>query len=516
MADWGPLLCSDPILGVAGTLLSQGGEGDRGDTGGGGGIGGGGGGGDPRGAGEEVDWTALPRAHEAVLETLRREEKHFPMYVEELGRLRGEVPATYYQRCSLRQRVDWISARLRATVTAYLGEAQPLLAGYRQFMAAATTRVSLGQRDRPQAAEHWTWVRKFGDLAGRFGAAHLVPGREGRRASQQSTAAAAAADRDREAAHCADEPLCPSCLVRTEFVYEGGVRVCRACSTECDVSEGPPGMHGAVGAETNIPASSTSLPATTPPPSASAGGAPTAPTPHRPLPGAAGQNQARQRSRPPPMPMPMPMPIPGVPAAQALSPSGAGTHHHLQRGSGRYKYERRSHFRDTMNQFQGRQNKTFPPRLFRALEAEFEAHHLVRDGDPDAATPERRRHHRYGGVTKEHLLHFLSESKFSKYYEDINLLHAHYTGVPCPDISKYEAQLMDDFDRIEAVYARMNIDRENFLNANSTLYQLLRRRGYKCRGSDFSLLKTRDRIVTHDTIMQDIFRHLGWKFYPLV
>jgi hypothetical protein len=504
MADWGPLLCSDPILGVAG-VLSQGGEGGDRDSGGGELM-------LARGPGEEVDWTALPRAHEAVLETLRREERHFPMYVEELGRLRGEVPATYYQRCSLRQRVDWISARLRATVTAYLGEAQPLLAGYRQFMAAATTRISLGQRDRPQAAEHWTWVRKFGDLAGRFGAAHLVPGREGRRASQQSTAAAAA-DRDREAAReCADEPLCPSCLVRTEFVYEGGVRVCCACSTECDVQEGPPAGGSAEGVDFPCPVPTpSSLPPTTPSASSAAG-----PTPHRPLPGAAGQNQARQRSRPPPMPMSMP--TQAHPAQQALSPSGAGsTHHHLQRGSGRYKYERRSHFRDTMNQFQGRQNKTFPPRLFRALEAEFEAHHLVRDDPPPPdATPERRRHHRYGGVTKEHLLHFLSESKFSKYYEDINLLHAHYTGVPCPDISKYEAQLMDDFDRIEAVYARMNIDRENFLNANSTLYQLLRRRGYKCRGSDFSLLKTRDRIVTHDTIMQDIFRHLGWKFYPLV
>jgi len=194
---------------------------------------------------------------------------------------------------------------------------------------------------------------------------------------------------------------------------------------------------------------------------------------------------------------------------------------HRQRGAGRYKYERRSHFRDTMNQFQGRQNKTFPPRLYAALEEEFEAHYLKRDladGAHDAAgwTPERKRHHMYGAVTKDHLLHFLSESKFSKYYEDVNLLHSYYTGVPCPDISRYEAQLMDDFDRIEAVYARMNIDRENFLNANSTLYQLLKRRGYKCRASDFSLLKTRDRIVTHDTIMQDIFRHLGWKFHPLV
>jgi hypothetical protein len=194
---------------------------------------------------------------------------------------------------------------------------------------------------------------------------------------------------------------------------------------------------------------------------------------------------------------------------------------HRQRGAGRYKYERRSHFRDTMNQFQGRQNKTFPPRLYAALEEEFEAHYLKRglpDDAQDAAgwTAERKRYHMYGAVTKDHLLHFLSESKFSKYYEDVNLLHSYYTGVPCPDISRYEAQLMDDFDRIEAVYARMNIDRENFLNANSTLYQLLKRRGYKCRASDFSLLKTRDRIVTHDTIMQDIFRHLGWKFHPLV
>jgi hypothetical protein len=186
-------------------------------------------------------------------------------------------------------------------------------------------------------------------------------------------------------------------------------------------------------------------------------------------------------------------------------------------GGGRYKYERRSHFRDTMNQFQGRQQKTFPPLLYRRLEEEFEAHHLCRPLPPGSAAWSecQRRHYRYANVTKAHILTFLAECKYSKYYEDVNLLHSYYTGTPCPDISTYESLLMEDFDKVVAVYERMNIDRDNFLNSNSTLYQLLRRRGYPCKVSDFSILKTKDRIITHETIMADIFRLLNWKFYPL-
>lgn len=208
-----------------------------------------------------------------------------------------------------------------------------------------------------------------------------------------------------------------------------------------------------------------------------------------------------------------------LPSTFTSSSRGGGSHL-------RYKYESRSHFRDTINQFQGRQNKRIPPDVLKQLEYEFDIHHLAladdptlpNNGQPKISTDEevqRARHRRYAKITKQHILQFLNETKNSKYYEDINLLYRYYTGHPCPDISKYEKDLMDDFDLVEAVYERLPIHRDNFLNANSTLYQLLRRRGYKCRIGDFSILKTRDRIVAHDMIMQRIFEALEWKFYPL-
>jgi hypothetical protein len=178
--------------------------------------------------------------------------------------------------------------------------------------------------------------------------------------------------------------------------------------------------------------------------------------------------------------------------------------------SQKYKYKKKVHFRDTVNQYQGKQNKKINPDIFSILEQQFLIHNLV--------NLEGKTHNeKYSNITKEHIYMFLFETNNSNYYEDINMIHTYFTGIPCPDISDIEHLLYEDFDKVVDAYESLeNIDRIHFLNGQYILYQLLRRRKIKVKESDFDILKTRERLVEHDDIYQKICTKLEWTFIPTV
>ena len=177
--------------------------------------------------------------------------------------------------------------------------------------------------------------------------------------------------------------------------------------------------------------------------------------------------------------------------------------------SQKYKYKKKVHFRDTLNQYQGKQNKNVE-HIYPILEEQFLLHNLVnKDGKTNAE--------KYSSITKEHIYMFLFETNNSNFYEDINMIHTYFTGIPCPDISDIEQLLYEDFDKVVDAYESLgDIDRIHFLNGQYILYQLLKRRRYKVKENDFDILKTRERLVEHDEIYQKICMKLEWTFTPTV
>lgn len=173
--------------------------------------------------------------------------------------------------------------------------------------------------------------------------------------------------------------------------------------------------------------------------------------------------------------------------------------------SQKYKYKRKVHFRDTVNQYQGKQNKKFSPKMYKDVDEWFEKHNLLVDSEIF--------YEKHKNITKEHLSMALTETGHNKHYEDINLIFNYFTGIACPDISDVENDLFDDFDKVVDIYESLDgIDRTNFLNNQYILYQLLRRRKVKVKESDFDILKTRDRLIEHDSIFERICIHLEWSF----
>lgn len=183
--------------------------------------------------------------------------------------------------------------------------------------------------------------------------------------------------------------------------------------------------------------------------------------------------------------------------------------------SNKYTYERRVHFKDCINQYQGKQNSNIDEKVYIDLEKQLELHGIIKIKNESNDLKSR-----FFDVSKEHILLFLKETGHSKYYEDVVLIYHKLTGKKVDDISHLEDQLMEDFDKISDVYDTKfkftgKIERKSFINTQYVLFQLLRKHKYPCKKKDFNMLKTLDRKSFHDDIVKEIFEHLDFNFTPI-
>jgi hypothetical protein len=178
----------------------------------------------------------------------------------------------------------------------------------------------------------------------------------------------------------------------------------------------------------------------------------------------------------------------------------------------KFKYDKRQHFKDTINQYQGLQHKNIPDKVLSDIMDMIDKHGLI---DYTSSDPTQR----FAKLTKEHVKMFLAETKNALYYEDIQLIYSRITGFPCPNIQKYEKYLYQDFEQLVEVFLNLPKDvvkRDNFLNTHYVLRQLLRRRGIEISEYDLNFLKTPSRRRDHDDIYQMCCEKLGWDFTHLL
>jgi hypothetical protein len=180
--------------------------------------------------------------------------------------------------------------------------------------------------------------------------------------------------------------------------------------------------------------------------------------------------------------------------------------------SSKYTYDRRSHFRDTIAQYQGKQNSSIPKQVYDDLIAQLVSHRIV--PEDHASMPKEVA---FEKVTREHILIFLREIRQTKHYEDVVLIHHTLTGRPPPDISHLENDLMNDFNILVETYDKKykTPERKNFINTQYVLFQLLRRHRFPCKKEDFNMLKTVDRKYFHDQVCSELFAEIGWSFTAL-
>ena len=181
----------------------------------------------------------------------------------------------------------------------------------------------------------------------------------------------------------------------------------------------------------------------------------------------------------------------------------------------KYIEERKSHFRDCMNQFQGKQNSRIDDKVFIDLEYEFVKRNML-IGDSTTTIKER-----YKNVKFEHIMMFLKELGLDKQYDNAKFIYSKLTGAKCPDLSKIEDQLLNDFDTLINLYIKKykyegKLERKSFLSVQYLLMAILKKNKFPCEKEDFiNILKTNDRKAFHDEITKVLFEELSWNFTPL-
>lgn len=174
----------------------------------------------------------------------------------------------------------------------------------------------------------------------------------------------------------------------------------------------------------------------------------------------------------------------------------------------KYSYDKKSHFLNCINQYQGKHKSGIKPEIINMIKKELEKYDLV-----DHSKKTKRA--KYRNVSKEHIFIFVKELKLTKCYGDVNLIHHLITGTELNNISHLTEKLLQDFDQFVQIHHKKfpndSTERKNF-NYQHLLYQLLLRHKYPCNPSEFNFLKTIDRKYYHDEVCRVIFEHLGWNY----
>lgn len=177
----------------------------------------------------------------------------------------------------------------------------------------------------------------------------------------------------------------------------------------------------------------------------------------------------------------------------------------------KYTYDRRIHFRECINQFQGIQNCTVEQAVYDDLIQQFQRHGLLNNS---TSTQEEK----FSKITKQHISLFLKELGYIKHYENTILIFNKLTGKKINNISHLVDKLIADFDIFIEAYdfcVKDKVERKSFINIQYVLCQLLLKHKYPCNKNDFNFLKTDERQKFHDAITSEVFTHLGWTFTPL-
>jgi hypothetical protein len=163
----------------------------------------------------------------------------------------------------------------------------------------------------------------------------------------------------------------------------------------------------------------------------------------------------------------------------------------------KYKYEKISHFKEGVLQYQGKQNKVIDDYFYQKLEEWLKLHGLVNEKG-------KTKLEKYTNVKKEHLRIFISESdekRITSHYEDLHLIYSELTSKPCADISHLEESLYAKFEKLVEAFLKLEyIQRINFLNTQFVLRKLLLMENYKVNKDDFPGLKTKEREREHEQL----------------
>lgn len=170
----------------------------------------------------------------------------------------------------------------------------------------------------------------------------------------------------------------------------------------------------------------------------------------------------------------------------------------------RFIYQRINYFDDWLKQIQGHENAEIPEELIEKVKVELHKRNIT---DPNKLKPYL-------------LKKILKELKFSKYYENIHLIISKLSSKPLIRIPENDIiRLKCMFKDLQEPFERLKGTRTNFFSYPYTLFKLCELIGLTEYLQFFQLLKSREKIIKHDTMWKKIMIQLQqkdpiWRYIP--
>lgn len=163
-----------------------------------------------------------------------------------------------------------------------------------------------------------------------------------------------------------------------------------------------------------------------------------------------------------------------------------------------YAYKKINHLNEILNQFQAKESTIIPDEVMNEVVAEVKKRRIMNIAE----------------MTEKDIREILKKINRSKYYEHATHILSRLNGNPPPTITpEIEEKIRAMFQEIQAPFLLYcPDDRTNFLSYSYILYkffELLELDEYKVY---FPLLKSRDRLISHDIIWKLICSYLKWEF----
>jgi energy-coupling factor transporter ATP-binding protein EcfA2 len=163
-----------------------------------------------------------------------------------------------------------------------------------------------------------------------------------------------------------------------------------------------------------------------------------------------------------------------------------------------YAYKKINHLNEILNQFQAKESTMIPEEVMNEVVLEIR----------------KRRINNIADLTEKEIREILKKLGRSKYYEHAAHILSRLNGNPPPTITpEIEEKIRAMFQEIQAPFLLYcPNDRTNFLSYSYILYkffELLDLDEYKVY---FPLLKSRDRLISHDAIWCKICSYLHWEY----
>lgn len=166
--------------------------------------------------------------------------------------------------------------------------------------------------------------------------------------------------------------------------------------------------------------------------------------------------------------------------------------------SQQFSYQRKNHFKEWLNQLQGKEVTVIPDSIITLILLEAKKERISKSDD----------------ITADRVKKYLKKLKLNKYYEHVPNLISKLTNKPplviTPDFEKI---LLDLFDKIQIPFKNhCPINRKNFLSYSYTLHKFCQLLGKNEYLIYFPLLKSREKLFEQEKIWKDMCTDLNWKF----